>query len=208
MKNHLTGNKPVVASALAGLFLVTCLAGMFFPPLNDALMLYPANVTQPANWYRFLTFPLSSAGGLGTWLYNALLLLFMGNIIEHRMKRQHLLALLLLASCTGGLLYASLYRNPYGYPADLEPGIAGPGMISWGYFTAAAIYTFRNMNAVPTPVRVIMLLLAPLIVVSMTTVSHYSVLAADLGAVAATVLLVTRPGVLMPPTAEELESLA
>jgi membrane associated rhomboid family serine protease len=203
MKKLFFGNKPVVSAALAGLFLITHLVGTLFPGVSDALVIYPTNLTQPANWYRFVTYALAAAGGLGYWLYNALLLVFLGNIIEHRMQRKHLTMLILLSVFAAGLCYPIFYHDPYAHLSGMEAPLAGFGFISWGYLTVALVHAFRNRHALSIQARVLILLVGAFCIVNAVNVNQRGLLVAQLATIVVSLVFVTRPGVLLSPASRE-----
>lgn len=100
--------KPIFTIKLITLFLISTILirtiGILFETeISNYLVLYPSNVSQPLNWYKFLTYPLDSIGLIG-WFKIALIILPAGYIIEKRTAKKNLITITLISIVLGGLI--------------------------------------------------------------------------------------------------------
>ncbi len=137
MKTYLKNNRPKISLILITVLFFSNILTLFIPKLSEIVLLYPSNLFEPLNWYRLITYPLY-VGGLLTWVYNALVILLTGFIIENRLKKPDLIGLITLSSIIGGLIFMIInHGESYDIP------IATPTMISWGYWSASIIIGLR-----------------------------------------------------------------
>ncbi|MGV8091395.1 MAG: rhomboid family intramembrane serine protease [Mangrovibacterium sp.] len=137
MKTYLKSNRPEISLILIMVLFLSNILTLFIPKLSEIVLLYPSNLFELLNWYRLITYPLY-VGGLLTWIYNSLVILFIGFIIENKLKKQDLIGLIILSSIIGGLIFMIInHGKSYDIP------IATPTMISWGYWSASIIIGLR-----------------------------------------------------------------
>lgn len=137
MKAYLKSNLPKISILLVVILLISNLLTFAFPRLGEIVLLYPSNLYEPFNWYRLITYPLY-VGGLLAWIYNSLIILMTGFIIENKLKTKNLISLILISSIIGGLIFIIANQGEtYNIP------IASPTMISWGYWSATIIIGLR-----------------------------------------------------------------
>lgn len=137
MKSYLKENKPLVSIILTIVLLGSTLLTMFLPDVGNAFILHKANLSlsQPGNWYRFVTYPLY-IGSINDWLVSSLLLLLMGAVIERRMYKSDIVLFIFLSTVVGGIVFMASSHD------DLP--LAAPGNIIWGYCSATMVLGFRN----------------------------------------------------------------
>lgn len=137
MIKYLRDNKPRFTLFLVGLFLVSSILTTYSTHFGEWFLLYPQNVSEAVNWYRFIAYPLY-IDGLDIWFLNALSLLLTAFVFENSISRRSMVIIALGSALIGGLVYALLNQQQ-----PLDP-IASPFMISWGYIAAVLAYGFRD----------------------------------------------------------------
>jgi membrane associated rhomboid family serine protease len=149
---YIKSNKPKISLILILILFVSNILTLIIPRLSDVILLYPSNLYEPWNWYRFITYPLY-VGGLLTWIHNSLVIALTGFIIENKLKKQDLIGLILLSSVIGGLIFIILnYGDSYNTP------IATPTMISWGYWSATIIIGLKYWRTLNLFEKIVMIL--------------------------------------------------
>ncbi|RIJ46265.1 rhomboid family intramembrane serine protease [Maribellus luteus] len=133
MKAYIKSNWPKLSVVLVGLFFITGILSLTIPAFGKMVLLYSSNLAEPLNWYRLLTYPLYG-GGLLNWAHNALVMVLTGFILENRISKKEILAIIVLSAITGGLLFIFLNQN-----AGYDLTVASPVMISWGYCSATIV---------------------------------------------------------------------
>jgi len=106
----------------------------FISGLDDFFLLYPSNLEEPLNWYRFLTY--SFGGGIDTLLEYSALIIMASLIMENKIKSKELIFLSVISVVIGGVIYAVISK-------DNIP-ITSSGMLFWGYAGAAFSIAFIN----------------------------------------------------------------
>lgn len=143
MKEYLKSHNPKIALWLIGVFFISNLLTLFITSFGQVVLLYPSNLHEPINWYRFISYPLY-VGGLFNWLHNSIVLFMTGLIVEPRFSRKAILLIILLSVLVGGFVAIILSQgDPINRP------IASPTMISWGYCSAAivtGIFCWKSLN--------------------------------------------------------------
>ncbi len=143
MKEYLKTHNPRVTLILIGLLFISNILVLFIPSLRQAVLLYPSNLNEPMNWYRFITYPLY-VGGLLSWFHNAVVLYFTGLIFEVRLTKRPTILIIFISVLIGGLVAIILNQgDPINRP------IASPSMISWGYWSTAivtGIFYWKSTN--------------------------------------------------------------
>lgn len=100
----------------------------------ELLALVPGRAFTPLYWYTFLTFALLH-NGLLYWLFNSLLLIAIGVVIEHRLSLRCLAAIIFVGPATGVIAF-SLASKP-------ESLVLGAGFVVNAYMGAFLGYTFK-----------------------------------------------------------------
>lgn len=146
MKSYLKQHPPIVSIALIALLFVAALLVAFAPAVRPYLILRSADLSSPDQWFRLLSYSLYS-DSLQSWLVQSLILLFLGSVIEKQIsKSAHIIALIIGASIIGGVSY--LLLNTQGV------ALASPGMIVWGYCSAAIVLGLSSWQTSESPERV------------------------------------------------------
>lgn len=146
MKSYLKQHPPIVSIALIALLFVAALLVAFAPAVRPYLVLHSTDLVSPAQWFRLLSYSLYS-DSLQSWLVQSLILLFLGSVIEKQIsKSAHIIALIIGASIVGGLSY--LWLSTQGV------ALASPGMIVWGYCSAAIVLGLSSWQTSESPERV------------------------------------------------------
>ncbi len=122
-----------ISTCLVIILFISNIITIFIPKIGYFVLLYPTNLFEPWNWYRYFTYPLY-VNGLINWLLNSICILCYGYLIEKRMKKSDLIGLILISTIIGGLLYTIITYHNLGYMP-----IASPTMISWGYGAASIV---------------------------------------------------------------------
>ena len=152
MREYFKKNLPRLSLVLIVVFFIFNILTQVFQEFSNLLFLYPTNLHEPLNWYRFISYPLY-VGGLLKWLLSSLAFLLLGYLIEHRIKRSYLIGLIILSSIVGGLVYTIINQNDsYNIP------IASPTMISWGYWAAGIVIGIKFFKELNTFEKVILIL--------------------------------------------------
>ena len=143
MKEYLKAHNPKIALWLIGVLFISNLLTLFIRSFGQAVILYPSNLNEPLNWYRFVSYPLY-VGGLLSWLYNSIVLYLTGLIIEIRLTKKPIIMIILSSVIIGGLVAILINQgDPINRP------IASPTMITWGYWSAAivtGVYHWKSLN--------------------------------------------------------------
>lgn len=140
---------------LVSTILIRTIGMLFEKEISEYLILYPSNLSQPLQWYRFLTYPLESVGLFG-WLRIALIILPAGYIIEKRTHKKNLISIISISALLGGLLFTFINHNN-----ELNQPIASPGLIAWGFWIAAVacgIIQWKDLNYIEKIIIIIFLL--------------------------------------------------
>jgi len=154
MREYFKNSLPRISLILIAIFFVFNIFTIVFQGLGDTLFLYPSNLKEPLNWYRFITYPLY-VGGLTKWFLSSLAFLLLGYLIEHRVRRSDLIGLIILSSLIGGLVFTIINQNDsHNIP------IASPTMISWGYWAAGMIIGIKFFKELNTFEKIILILYA------------------------------------------------
>ncbi|RIH62708.1 rhomboid family intramembrane serine protease [Mariniphaga sediminis] len=154
MKEYLKKNLPKTSLIFVIILFVTNFLTLMIPQIGEIVLLYPSNLSEPLNWYRFFTYPLY-VGGLITWIHNSIVIILTGFIIENKIKRKDLISLILLSSFVGGLIFIILNQNNnYNLP------IAAPTMISWGYWSATIIIGLKSWKSLNLFEKIVLVLCA------------------------------------------------
>ncbi|MFZ0281380.1 MAG: rhomboid family intramembrane serine protease [Bacteroidales bacterium] len=154
MREYFKNNLPRLSLILIAIFFIFNILTLIFQKLGNILFLYPSNLHEPWNWYRFVTYPLY-AGGLIKWFLSSLSFLFLGYLIEHRIKKSDLIGLIIISSVIGGLVFTIINQNDsYNIP------IASPTMISWGYWAAGMVIGIKFLKELSTIEKTILILYA------------------------------------------------
>lgn len=152
MITYLKSNKPKISLTLILLLFISNIITLLIPKISDAILLYPSNLYELLNWYRLITYPLH-VGGLLAWIHNSIVIVLTGFIIENKLKKQGLIGLILLSTVIGGLIFIIInYDNLY------NARIAGPTMISWGYWSATIIIGLKYWRTLNQFEKIVMFL--------------------------------------------------
>jgi membrane associated rhomboid family serine protease len=152
MKTYIKSNKPKISLILISVLFISAILTLFIPKLDDVILLYPSNLYEPWNWYRFITYPLH-VGGLLAWVHNSLIIVLTGFIIENKLKKQDLIGMILLSSIIGGLVFVIInFGDTYNTP------IATPSMISWGYWSATIVIGLKYWRTLNLFEKIVMIL--------------------------------------------------
>lgn len=108
------------------------LSAFGYDNLTDYLILFPSNISEPWNYYRFITYTAYS--GMAYWFYNSISFLLAGYVIEKRIMKKGIIILTLFSAIIGGLTCIIVNRND-----ELNLGVAGLTMISWSFGAAAIV---------------------------------------------------------------------
>jgi membrane associated rhomboid family serine protease len=150
--NYLTASRPKFTLWLIAIVLIINIISMLISSINELLILYPSNLNQPLNWYRLITYPFAGVGLLN-WLINSIVLILTGFIIESRFKKIDLIAIIIIASIIGGLSYIIFNQNDM-----YNRGIAGPTMISWGYWAATIVIGIKSWKELKLLEKIVLIL--------------------------------------------------
>jgi membrane associated rhomboid family serine protease len=146
MKSYLKQHPPIVSIALIALLFVAALLIAFAPSIRPYLILRSADLSSPAQWFKLVSYSLYS-DSLQSWLVQSLILLFLGSVIEKKIsKSAHIIALIIGASIIGGISYLLISAQGV--------ALASPGMIVWGYCSAAIVLGLSGWQASESPERV------------------------------------------------------
>lgn len=141
---------------LISTILIRTIGVLFEQEISEYLILYPGNLSQPLQWYRFLTYPFESVGLFG-WIRIALIILPAGYIIEKRTHKKNLVSIISISALLGGLLFTLINHND-----ELNRPIASAGLISWGFWIAAivcGIINWKDLNKIEKAILMIFLLI-------------------------------------------------
>lgn len=143
LKDYLSSRKPDTTIRVILILLATSVVTQLFYKLSHHLILYPSILNDPLSWYRVFTYVLYP-NGIQNWFYNSFYLLTIGYVIENRTTKQSILGLITFSIIIGGLLYIIFNQKN-----ELNVGLAGPVMISWGFIGAVITCGFqhwKNLN--------------------------------------------------------------
>jgi len=152
MKTYIKSKLPKISIFLIAILFVSNILTFIIPTLSKFFVLYPSNLHEPFNWYRLITYPLY-VGGLLAWIYNSLIIILTGFIIENKLKTKNMISLILLSSIIGGLTYIIINQGE----TNNIP-IAAPSMISWGYWSATIIIGIRYWRTLNLFEKLVMIL--------------------------------------------------
>lgn len=140
MKDFLIEKRPRLCLLIIGVFFIFNILTIFIPIVGNTVILYPANLSQPLTWYRFITYPLF-VGGLTNWVYASLVIVLTGYLIENRGNRIVVFSILFLSTIVGGVVYALLSK----YKGEDVP-FASPTIIAWGFWGAGIVAGIKNRH--------------------------------------------------------------
>ena len=138
MKKYVKNNLPRISIILVSILIVSYILTLIFSGIKELVVLYPSNLIEPLNWYRFLTYSLYS-GIIQDLIHNCIGIIITGFILENKIKKNDLIILILMSILVGGLSYAivSNYDNN-------NIAIASAVMISWGYISGTIIIGLKH----------------------------------------------------------------
>jgi len=152
MKTYLKSNLPKISLILITIFFISNILTLLTPRFSEIILLYPSNLFEPLNWYRFITYPLY-VGGLLSWIHNSLVIFLTVLIIEKKIRKQYLTGLIILSSIMGGLIFIIINQGgAYNKP------IAAPTMISWGYWSATIVIGLKYWRTLNLFEKIVMIL--------------------------------------------------
>ena len=118
--------------------------------LTDRMALRPTDLTQPLQYYRFLTYGFAHASNFNHVLCNMLTLFFLGPLVEQRYSRKEFLWFYLISIIVGGLFWAittniSLYSQFSAEEIRMaiqQVGYAGPQVVGASGAVSAVVILF------------------------------------------------------------------
>ncbi len=140
---------------LVSTILIRTIGMLFEKEISEYLILFPSSLSQPLQWYRFLTYPLDSNGLFG-WLRIALIIFPAGYIIEKRTHNNTLVIIILISALVGGLFFTLI-----NYGNGLNRPVASAGLIAWGFWIAAitcGILQWKDLNRIEKAIVILFLL--------------------------------------------------
>ncbi|EAY24560.1 hypothetical protein [Microscilla marina] len=131
MKSYLKQHPPFISIVFIALLLGFALLVAFVPTISPYLILQKSDLATPTHWYKLLSYSLYIKG-LQNWLVQSIILLLLGAVIEKQIRQPlHVIGLMLLSSIVGGVSFMLLSTQAV--------PLASPGMIIWGYSSAAIV---------------------------------------------------------------------
>lgn len=141
MKDYLKNNKPKFSLLLVCVFFISNILTTLNQDLYQLVLLFPQDIKNISTWYKLLTYPFYT-GGLLKWFYSGIIIILSGYIIELRLSKVKLVALIALSSIIGGLIFSTInISDPLNIP------IASPVMIIWGLSSCAFMLILRNIKS-------------------------------------------------------------
>lgn len=141
IKNYLINNRPGISLLLVKIFFMSTLLTFLIEELHQTILLYPQDIKNIWTWYKLLTYPFY-VNGLLNWLYDGIAIIIAGYIIEHRVSKRKVIALIVLSSIIGGLIYSIINVND-----PLNSPIGSPTMIAWGLLSCAFILIIKKIRS-------------------------------------------------------------
>lgn len=133
MKPFLKNITPKIAISLVLVFLVTNVLTIAYSKIKLFILVYPANLQEPWQWYRLLTHPFYGAGLLN-WVILVFMMIGSGFLVEKHLEKKQIWTLILSATVIGGASYMYLHRLD-----DFDPPMGSPAFIGWAYVVTAFI---------------------------------------------------------------------
>lgn len=137
MKKYFLDNLPKISLYYLGFIFCMFIVSIIFPSLFEAIVLYPINIVEPLNWYRFITHPYF-IGGFYNFLLISIFLIIFGIQIERVLNRNQIITVILISSILSGLVFATLNYNFNNIP------LAGCFIITWAYSGIALVLGIKN----------------------------------------------------------------
>lgn len=116
--------------------LTTLLCAWFYNFSAVYLSLRPDHLSEPSNWYRFVTYAMNGFDLFNT-LFNALLLIFLGFLIEEKVGQRNMRILLLPGIILYGLIHTIVH-----YQKGDHPIVYGIASVMIMYFTGLLFICF------------------------------------------------------------------
>ena len=107
---------------------------------SNIIILQPEHLNEPEDWYRLITYSFNWSS---SWLYQVIIILITGFVIEHLLKKKTIISIILLSVITGGFIYLLLAQNN-----EMNIAITGPRMIVIGYSVTAIFIGIRNWKTI------------------------------------------------------------
>ncbi|MFQ5753668.1 MAG: rhomboid family intramembrane serine protease, partial [bacterium] len=122
--------KSEISFALAVLFFIGLLLGLFYPEIVSILELSPERSLSPLYWYTFFTYSFIHID-IFHFLFISLSIVFSGLIIEKYLSRYIMIIIIIGSMILGGIIYCLITPMSVSY--------IGGNMISYGYIGALLV---------------------------------------------------------------------